>query len=138
MEHSLPARDTISLLVVEDDRVTLDVISMMIARKFPDIAVYSADRARTGIELFRKHTPEIVITDISMPEMDGIEMAGEIKAITADTRFIVLTAFGDEIHVNRFREIGFHDFFPKPIEFARLFVAIEKCLAEIAHNRAET
>jgi len=137
MEHPQPAREATSILVVEDDRVTLDVIKLMIAKKFPDVAVYSADRARTGIELFKKHAPEIVVTDISMPEMDGIEMAREIKAINADTKFIVLTAFGDEIHVNKFREIGFHDFFPKPIEFAKLYVAIEKCLAELAHDQAE-
>jgi len=136
MEHSQPARETISILVVEDDRVTLDVIKLMIAKKYPDAVLYSADRARTGIELFKKHAPEIVVTDISMPEMDGIEMAREIKTIKADTKFIVLTAFGDEIHVNKFREIGFHDFFPKPIEFAKLFVAIEKCIAELANNQA--
>jgi len=131
VEHSQPARD-ISILVVEDDRVTLDIISLMIAKKYPDVAVYSADRARAGLELFKKHAPEIVITDISMPEMDGIEMAGEIKAIKADTKFIVLTAFGDEIHFNKFRAIGFHDFFPKPIDFAKLYAAIEKCFAELA------
>jgi len=136
-EYTQPARD-ISILVVEDDRVTLDIISLMIAKKYPDVAVYTADRARTGIELFKKHAPEIVVTDISMPEMDGIEMAGEIKALKAGTKFIVLTAFGDELHVNKFKEIGFHDFFPKPIEFAKLYVAIEKCIAELANDQAET
>jgi len=132
MEELQTARETVSILVVEDDQVTLDIIRLMIAKKYPDVALYYADRAKTGIELFKQHAPQIVITDISMPEMDGIEMAGEIKAIKPDTKFIVLTAFGDEIHFNRFREIGFHDFFPKPIEFARLYVAIEKCVAELA------
>lgn len=89
-----------------------------------------------GLELFKVHSPEIVITDIKMPVMDGILMAREIRAIKADTRLIAVTAYCDEQgYREKIDEIGFHDCLAKPFEFARLYAAIEKCLDEIAPKR---
>ena len=103
----------------------------MITRKFPVIHIYFAENGMSGLQLFKEHTPEIVITDIQMPVMDGIEMAIEIKSIRPDTKFIVLTAYSDTGYYEKFREIGFHDFLAKPVEFDLLFAAIEKCIAEV-------
>jgi YesN/AraC family two-component response regulator len=134
-QHSSPA---ISILAVEDDKVTREVLNLMIPRKFPDVTIYTTENGRTAVELFKKHKPEIVITDIQMPEMDGIEMAGEIKAIEADTKFIVVTAYSNTSYYEKFNNIGFHDFLPKPIEFDKLFAAIEKCIAEITMERQQS
>ena len=56
--------------------MTCGMLCTVIRRKFPDAAIYLAENGRIGVELFKKHTPDIVITDINMPVMDGIEMAG--------------------------------------------------------------
>jgi two-component system sensor histidine kinase/response regulator len=130
-----PSQHSISMLIVEDEKVTREVIVVMISRKFPDVATYIAENGKVGVELFKEHAPEIVITDIQMPVMDGIEMAGEIKSLNAGTKIIVLTAFDSTDFYEKFKEIGFHDFLPKPIDFGKLFAAIEKCLAEIAMER---
>jgi YesN/AraC family two-component response regulator len=130
-----PAQNSISMLIVEDEKVILEVMGVMISRKFPDIAIYFAENGKVGVELFKIHTPEIVITDIKLPVMDGIEMAGEIKSLQNGTKFIVLTAFSNTGYYEKFNEIGFHDFLPKPIEFDKLFAAIETCIAEIALER---
>ena len=83
------------------------------------------------MDLFKEHAPEIVITDINMPVMDGIEMAAEIKSIKADTRFIVMTAYSDKAYFEKFSEIGFSEYLLKPIQLSTLFAAIEKCFDEI-------
>lgn len=127
-QHSHPG---ISLLVVDDDHVTLEVLTLMISKKFPTATIYSANSGRTAVELFKKHKHAIVITDIQMPGMDGIEMASEIKVLKADTKFIVLTAYGNTNYQEKFSEIGCHDFLSKPIEFPRLYAAIESCIAEV-------
>jgi YesN/AraC family two-component response regulator len=106
----------------------------IIASEFPDVTVYVAGNGRIGLDLFREHTPDIVITDINMPEMDGIQMATEIKSVRSDAHFIVLTANSDEELLNKFNEIGYEDFIIKPIEFNRLFAAIGKCIAELAQG----
>ena len=120
-----------SLLFVEDDTMVCQVIGSMIARQFTYATVYTAENGQIGLELFKEHTPEIVITDINMPVMDGIEMAGKIKSIKADTKFIVLTGYSDKNYLERFSEIGFEDYIVKPVDLGKLFAAIEKCRAKI-------
>jgi len=124
-----------SLLIAEDDGFVCMAVSRVIAREFPESTVYTAENGRTGLELFKEHTPEIVITDINMPLMNGIEMAGEIKSIRPDTKFVVVTGYGDKDHLERFSEIGFVDYLVKPLDFLKLFNAIEKCRAEIMRSR---
>lgn len=120
-----------SLLFVEDDAMICLAIGRMIARQFPDINVYTAENGQIGLELFIKHTPEIVITDINMPVMDGIEMAGKIKSIKTGTKFIVLTGYSDKDYLEKFSDIGFEDYIVKPLDLEKLFAVIEKCRTEI-------
>jgi YesN/AraC family two-component response regulator len=128
---TVPSLASFSLLFVEDDEVVCQAMGRMIAWQFPDTAVYTAENGRIGLELFEEHTPEIVITDINMPVMDGIQMAGQIKSIKADTKFIVLTGYSDKSYLDRFNEIGFSDYIVKPVDLGKLFAAIEKCRAGI-------
>jgi YesN/AraC family two-component response regulator len=125
----------VSLLVVDDDAVTREVIGLMLSRRFPEITLYLADEGAKGVELFKKHMPEIVITDIQMPEMDGFEMAAVIKEMKADTKFIVLTAYSSTNNLEKFNTIGGLSFLSKPIEFDKLFAAIETCISRIAEER---
>jgi YesN/AraC family two-component response regulator len=125
-----------SILVVEDDKVTRELIGLMFGRKYPNAAVYLAENGKVGVELFEMHAPDIVVTDINMPVMDGIRMAGEIRAMEAATKFIVLTAYSDMDYLDKFTGIGFSDYLTKPIEFDRMFAAVEKCFAEIEHERS--
>jgi YesN/AraC family two-component response regulator len=120
-----------SLLFVEDDHMVCLAIGRIIARRFPDATIYTAENGRIGLELFKEHTPEIVITDINMPVMDGIEMASKIKSIKTDTMFIVLTGYNDKNYLERFGEIGFNDYIVKPVDFGKLFAVIEKCRVKI-------
>jgi len=82
---------TISVLLVEDVNVTLDLLTIILAKKFPDVAFHTAINGRKGLELFKSHLPDVVITDINMPEMCGVQMSGKIRAINPDTKFIVST-----------------------------------------------
>jgi YesN/AraC family two-component response regulator len=107
----------------------------MITREFPGITVYTAENGLIGLELFKDHTPEIVITDINMPVMDGIEMAGKIKAIKSDTRFIVLTGYSEKKYSEKFSEIGFYEYIIKPVDINLLFAVIEKCHTDKAKQQ---
>jgi YesN/AraC family two-component response regulator len=69
----------------------LELLVNKITKKYPDVALHTATNGSTGLELFKKQTSDIVITDIHMPEMGGMQIAGKIQAIKTDTKFIVLT-----------------------------------------------
>jgi YesN/AraC family two-component response regulator len=87
------------------------------------------------LEIFKKHIPEIVITDISMPVMDGIQMAGEIRSLKDDTKFIVLTGYSETDYSGKISEFRIKEYILKPIVFKRLFAAIENCIDEITVER---
>ena len=129
-------RSALSILVVEDDELIRKLLQSLISMKFPDVPLFVAENGRRGLELFKEHTPQLVITDINMPVMDGIRMAGEIRAIKADTRFIVVTAYDDADTIGKFEEIGFDDYIVKPIDFGKLCAAIAKCAAAISRGEA--
>src|SRR5690242_13939966 len=93
-----------SILYVEDDKTTSDVLRTMILRQFPEITIHVADNGDRGICLFKEHMPKIVITNIDMPVMDGLEMASRIKSIKDDSKFIVLTGRTDGECVKKFEE----------------------------------
>lgn len=126
------AQSHVSLLFVEDDAMVCLSVGRILARQFPDVSVYTAENGLIGLELFKAHTPQIVITDVNMPVMDGIEMAGKIKSIKPDTKFIVLTGYSDTGYRDRFSEIGFDHYLIKPVNFDELFEAIEKCRAALS------
>ncbi|MBI5590767.1 MAG: response regulator [Deltaproteobacteria bacterium] len=121
---------TISILVVEDEAIALLYLVTTLAKKYPNVMIHKAANGRAGLELFKTHMPEIVITDINMPEMGGAQMAEKIREIKPDTKFIVLTGFsgkpGEENSIGN----GFENdhCIVKPIIFKELFDAIEQCV----------
>jgi signal transduction histidine kinase len=79
------------VLVVEDNRDVLGLISNQLGQEF---TIYVAENGVQGLELARKHRPEVIISDVMMPEMDGLTMLGHLRGdpAIADTPVILLTA----------------------------------------------
>lgn len=126
-----PHPPPLSLLIVEDDREAIKILNTMIGRKFPDVAIRTAENGAEGIRLCAAHPPDIVITDINMPDMDGIRMTREISATKPDTCFIVISGYSDRHHLEQFRAIACVNYLLKPIDFTKLFAAIAHCIDRI-------
>jgi YesN/AraC family two-component response regulator len=124
-----------SLLLVEDDDTTRTIVTRIVSSKFPECTIYAAENGKKGLQLFKEHTPDLVVTDINMPEMDGIEMARHIKAINPDAAYIVLSGNSDAKSITKFGEIGFCAYLVKPLEFKALFDAIANCHQEVEQQR---
>jgi YesN/AraC family two-component response regulator len=128
--------DPVSILLVEDEEAILKLLASILTSKFPGVVLSTASNGRTGLELFKSHLPDIVITDIKMPEMGGVQMADKIRAIKPDTKFIILTGdSGKSVHQDS-KGFGFDHYIMKPVVFGVLFAAIEQCLAGIAQQRS--
>lgn len=127
--------DPLTILLVEDDADTRKILAEVIALAFPDLQVYDADSGATGLECFKKYAPSIVITDMNMPVMDGIGMVKQIKAIDAEVKLIILTAFSDKsILAETTTEIKIDHYVQKPTDYGKLFAAIEQCIADMTPN----
>jgi len=114
-------RPQLSLLIVEDDKMALNIIVRMVASEFPHCTIHTAENGIVGLKLYGELTPELVITDINMPGMGGIEMAREIRSIDVNSTFIVMTAYNDEDLLDKFQEIGFCVYLLKPLKFEELY-----------------
>jgi len=112
------------MLYVEDEDDIRDGIVEMLKRRIPDLHV--AANGFEGLELFRQVLPDIVITDIRMPKMTGLEMAREIKYIKPNIQIIVTSAYSDINYFIESIDIGINQYVLKPITRERLFIAIEK------------
>jgi len=119
-----------SLLIVEDDKPVRDVMASLVPKKFPNCTIFTADNGIEGVELFQQFAPDIVLTDINMPAMEGFEMIANISSMNANASFIVLTAYAVKLTYEKFRDLNVSTYLLKPLDFSELFAAIEKCLAE--------
>jgi len=138
-------KTALAMLWVEDDEMILELQASLIIASFPAITLYTAANGKQGLELFLTHTPDIVVTDINMPEMCGVQMAETIRAIKPDTKLIAISGKTAETGKNgKFslqspagKTTEFDCFIVKPVLLADLFSAIEKCLAEIAQQASK-
>lgn len=85
-----------TILYVEDDEDTLELFSIMLKPYVKDM--YLASNGLEGLTMFEDLNPDIVITDIEMPKMNGLELLEKIKASDKNKPVIVITAFKDEAH----------------------------------------
>jgi YesN/AraC family two-component response regulator len=125
---------SITMLLVEDEDLTLGLLASVLARKYPDVVLHTAANGRLGLELFEEATSDIVITDVKMPEMDGIQMAKRIRAVRPETKIIIITGDAGRLVLNDSVEKGF-EFdcqIMKPVGFQELFDAVDRCICQIA------
>lgn len=123
----------VSILYVEDEIDIRDAVSEMLHRKVTTL--YLAENGKMGLDIFKEKSPDIVITDIKMPIMDGLEMAKEIKNINKNTPIIVTTAHEEKDFFLKSIEIGIHSYVVKPIDRIRLKEAIENIAYKLEIER---
>jgi YesN/AraC family two-component response regulator len=123
----------LSVLVVEDEDTTRASLKRMLSFGFPDVVIHTAENGRAGLELYRRYLPDLVITDIRMPLMNGIEMAQAIRSESPDAQIIVLSAHSDTDHLVDAAESGVTNYLLKPVDRHRLFAAVGRSLLRHRH-----
>jgi len=116
----------ISILYVEDDLSTRQLVQHAFSLK-PEYLVITASDGIEGLKRFKEQPTDLVLTDIMMPKLNGLEMARSIRAISPDCQIIVMSAFSETTYLVDSIDIGVNQFVIKPVEFKRLFTAIDRC-----------
>jgi diguanylate cyclase (GGDEF)-like protein len=121
----------VTLLCVEDNKVSQDLVARIINHRFPHIAIILKENGQSGLDYYLSNRPEIILTDIQMPFMDGIEMSRKIKEIDKNARIIAITATSDTASLLETIDIGINRYILKPIKRDKLINAVEQCLKDI-------
>ncbi len=114
-------------VVVIDDEVNA-AAALETLLKEDGYEVSRAHDARTGLLLLEKEEPDVVLTDLRMPGMDGIELLTRIKQIRPEIMVILMTAYGTVKTAVKAMKLGAEDYLGKPIDVEELEVVLEKVL----------
>ena len=114
------------IVVIDDEVNAAAALETLLAEDGYDVA--RANDARGGLQLLEKHDPDVVLTDLRMPGMDGIDLLAKIKEMRPETMVIVMTAYGTVKTAVRAMKLGAEDYLSKPIDVEELEVVLQKAL----------
>lgn len=114
----------IKVLVVEDDPASLNYLEIILQKE--GVEYKSANNGRDGLAIFKEFHPHIVLTDINMAHMNGIELLANIKKIRPHSIVIMLTAFNSEEYVIESMKYGANNYLKKPILRDNLVALLRK------------
>lgn len=121
----------LKLLYIEDDNGVRNVNLRSLKRMFQ--TVYEAYDGIDGFEKYKEFNPDIIITDIKMPQLDGISMVKKIRENDKKTRVIITTAFTEEQNLIDAVELDIVRYIVKPINQRNLIPALEKAIEQIGN-----
>lgn len=128
----------VRLIIVDDEQIVLDGIQFIINKHFDEIEV--VDVAKTGreaIEKCLKHRPDIVLMDIQMPGINGIEAISTIKEQNKDIKFIIISAYEQFDYAKEAVKLAVKDYVLKPINKNRLIEIIGNVIDEVNYERIQ-
>ena len=104
--------DRKKILIVDDDKDIVSIVTTMLESRGWDIK--AAYNGRDAMETVSGGMPDVILLDIMMPEMNGIEVLKKIKKIDPDARIIMITAFGDVESYLDSMELGAYEYITSP------------------------
>jgi len=123
----------IHIVVIDDNPGSLELLSMALAR--PEVAVHTASTPAEGLALVRKLHPQLVVTDLVMPKMNGLEVLQEIFEFDPMIDVLLMTAhYTSETAVEAIK-MGASDYLNKPISIAALRSKVEKPMIALSGVR---
>ncbi|NUM88472.1 MAG: sigma-54-dependent Fis family transcriptional regulator [Bdellovibrionales bacterium] len=128
-----PSRNSRTILVVDDEESIREFLQIMLKRE--GWKVESAESAVKALRILEKQSFDAVISDISMPDMSGIELLTKIRQSKPNLPVIVITAFGSTESAVEAMKLGASDYLTKPFEVHELKLCLEEALKKTALER---
>ena len=137
------------ILIIEDEAAIRRVLLKILSEENPDYKVSEAEDGLQGVELIKKENFDLILCDIKMPKMDGIEVLNQIKIIKPETSIVMISGHGDLDTAVQSMRIGAFDYISKPPDLNRLLntvrialdsnklVVENKRLKKIVHKKFE-
>lgn len=127
---------SLRVLICDDEKVIRAGLSKMLAQLYEGVEVAEAADGQAGCALFETWQPDLVITDIRMPLMDGLELAGRLAAQGAGGRVVILSAYSDFQYARQALRCGVADYLVKPVNRFELEAVIRRRFGLIPRQAA--
>ena len=118
------------ILVVDDELVFCELLKTLL--KSHGHEVLTANDGRQALEVFKRHRPQFTMLDLRMPEMSGLEVLKQIRAIDTKAAVMILTAWGSDALELQARKLGVTDFLSKSLSLDTIVASLQRGLMEAA------
>lgn len=122
-----------TILYIEDDDGVRTINSRFLNRMFNEL--YEAKDGEQGLALYKKYHPDIILTDIKMPKMDGITLAKKIREKDKTTKIIISTAFSEKNYLLDAIELNLEKYIIKPLTSRNLMPALTKAIESLEEQK---
>ncbi|MFT5662051.1 MAG: YesN/AraC family two-component response regulator [Sulfurimonas sp.] len=126
IQEILSYTSSIRLLYVEDNEDTRRFTLELLSRFFKDISV--AIHGKEGLELFKNESYDLILSDITMPIMDGLEMSAKIREIDKTVPIIILSAHNETHYTESASNINITEYLEKPLDISELINTLNKII----------
>lgn len=110
-------------LLIVDDQIGIRILLLEVF-SVEGYETFQAANGRAALEIVRSHTPDLVLLDMKIPGMDGLEILKKIKEMNRDVKVIMMTAYGELDMIKEATDLGALMHFTKPFDIDELRVAV--------------
>jgi len=132
LEEIIEKTKDLKLLYVEDNQDTREMTAMML-EDFFDTIILSID-GEEGLQKFKENDIDIVLTDINMPKLNGIELCKKIKEIDKDVPLLILSAHNEQIYYDDSEKIGIDGYLLKPIDIEQFSEVLHDVIMKMKNS----
>ena len=125
----------IQLLIVDDEQIEREGMKAILRQSFPSLEMKEARNGNMAIEMAKKDKPDLILMDIKMPGITGLEALVMIKQVVPDTKFIMVTAYDTFDFMRQAIKLGASDYLLKPSKVSEIIETVGKAIKEIVMER---
>lgn len=118
----------VKILIIDDQPGIRQLLSEIL--KEEGYSIYNAINGMEGISKIEEVKPDVILLDMKMPGMDGIEVLSELKQLNINTKVIMMTAYGELDPINEARHLGAYGYISKPFDVLELCQTIRNVVNE--------
>ena len=112
-------------VLIVDDQFGIRLLLNEVLQK-EGYQIFQAANGLQALDIVRKHSPDLVLLDMKIPRMDGLEILKRMKGIDPDIRVIIMTAYGESDKIEAANKLGALAHYPKPFDIAEIREAVRK------------
>lgn len=128
----MSTKEETSIVIVDDEPEILNILQSIFSNYFKNI--YTANNGKSGLDLIVEKKPDIVLTDIRMPELSGVDMVVKMRSAGINTPVVMISSSKDREHLLKAIKLGVHDFVDKPFKRADVENAVHRVLEMTVRN----
>jgi DNA-binding NtrC family response regulator len=129
MSESAEPTVPITVLIVDDEELLVKSCGQILSSE--GYTVYTEGRGRNALDSVRRHHPDIVLTDLMLPDMDGLALLKEVKRIAPETLVVMITGFATVDSSVEAIRAGAYDYIPKPFTATQLRILIGRAAQQV-------